>query len=85
MPKIRQVLTHVHVESGSRRRKCHRKASHSIPAGQPHLAIYDSTSGARKNYCRECARPILTQCLADLRRLEIELYGSSSVATRTAA
>ena len=45
---------------------------------EQHLAVYDATSGARKNYCRECARPILDQAREDLGRFEAKLYGVKS-------
>jgi len=72
------VLKRLRVETADRRRKCHRENRHSIEGGEPCLAIYEAATAARKNYCRECARPIFDQARRDLRRLEIDLYGSAS-------
>jgi len=75
MAKVREVLKHVRVETADRQRKCHRRSTHSIGRGQRCLAIYDSTTSARKNYCVECARAILDRARIDLQGIEGELYG----------
>lgn len=76
MPKVREVLKQLRVETAGRRRKCHRNDSHSIGRGERCLAVYDPITSGRKNYCTECARPILDQARRDLHRLEEELYDS---------
>ncbi len=81
MAKVRQLLLHVQVEVAEKKRVCHRnRATHSIPAGDACLAIYGGSRGARKNYCRQCAKPILDQAHEDLRRITDELYGVIPVA-----
>lgn len=74
MPKVREILCRVCVETAEHARKCHRNKSHSIRRGERHLAIYESTTSARKNYCQECARPILARAAEDLREIEAVLY-----------
>lgn len=67
MPKIREVLVHVSVETAERRRICHRnRTSHSIAKGESCLVIREVASSGSKNYCRVCAAPILEQAAQDL-------------------
>jgi hypothetical protein len=73
MPKVRQVLKHVSVETAQRKRKCHRTSTHAIPKGAICLVIKDEASGGSKNYCTECAEPILKNVEEDLARLRFEL------------
>jgi len=74
MPKVREVLKHVSVETALRKRKCYRKpAAHEITRGELCLVIKDSASGGSSNYCPECAEPILDQAQKDLDRLRVEL------------
>jgi len=62
MPAIRNILTHVTVEIADGTRICHRNRSrHRITKGERHLAIYGGPRGARKNYCRLCAKAILDE------------------------
>jgi hypothetical protein len=74
MPKVRDLLCRVHVETALSKRKCHRNRAHAIPGGEVHLAVYDSETGARKNYCAECAEPILAHARDRIEELEGELY-----------
>ena len=74
MPKVREVLKHVSVETAQRKRKCYRKpAAHEIAMGELCLVIKDGASGGSSNYCPECAAPILDQAQSDLDRLRNEL------------
>lgn len=69
MPKIRDVLVHVSIETASRKRKCHRNQAHSVSAGDVCLVIKDGL--ASKNYCRVCAAEILMHAqtrIADIQR-----------------
>ena len=67
MAKVRRILKHVVVELAEGQRKCHRSRNkHKIQAGDVCLAIYEGSPKKRKNYCRTCAGPILTQAQADL-------------------
>jgi hypothetical protein len=67
MPKVREVLAHVSVETAERRRICHRnRESHAIAKGEPCLVIREAASSGSKNYCRVCAAPILGQAAQDL-------------------
>lgn len=74
MPKVREVLKHVSVEEAQRRRKCHRKtATHVIAKGDVCLVVKDESSGSSKNYCPECAEPILDRAQGDLDALRAHL------------
>lgn len=72
MPKIRDIMVHVSVETAKGQRRCHRrKNEHVIPTGCNCLVVRDPVSGGSKNYCPECASPILEHAeakLAELRR-----------------
>jgi len=78
MAAVRRILKHVEVlEATTRRRKCHRKPKlHSIPRGDLFLLVKDGQSS--KNYCVECARPILEQAASDLCRIVEELEPGSA-------
>jgi hypothetical protein len=74
MPKVRDILTHVSVETAIRQRICHRKRNeHSIEKGESCLVIKDASTGGKKNYCVECAPEILTLAKARLDNLEADL------------
>lgn len=74
MPRVREVLTHVSVETAERRRICHRnRESHSIAKGEVCLVIREAASSGSKNYCRVCAAPILEQAARDLVELRAAL------------
>lgn len=74
MPKVRDLLCRVHVEVAQGKRKCHRNQRHSVLQGEAHLAVYDGETAARRNYCGDCARPILDLARERLDTLEAELY-----------
>ncbi|REJ90434.1 MAG: hypothetical protein DWQ34_17495 [Planctomycetota bacterium] len=74
MAKVRQILKHVHVEIAKGTRRCRRNRDHRIRAGEPCLVIRDDAGPYSKNYCRECALPILKLCAADLRRFRDVLF-----------
>lgn len=68
MAKIKDILVHVFVEVAVKKRKCHRSAGkHGIRGGDSCLVVRAGLS--RRNYCRECAGPILD--LAGARLTEI--------------
>jgi len=72
MARIRDILTHVSVETAIRRRKCHRSSAHSVRAGGQFLSIRETQTLGSKNYCARYARDILQVAegrLADLRRV----------------
>lgn len=73
MAKIRDVLKHIGTEVAKRRRRCHRSKKHSISAGEECLVITDEASGGSKNYCTECAEPILTSAAARLESIRSAL------------
>jgi hypothetical protein len=74
MPKVRDVLTHVSVETADRRRICHRNRNeHSIAKGNVCLVIKDAATGGKKNYCTECAEPILTDAQSRVAELLSQL------------
>ena len=69
MPAVRQLLRHVNIETAAGKRKCHRKQNeHKILKGDVCLVIRGADSTA-KNYCVECALPILEQARDDLNAL----------------
>jgi hypothetical protein len=69
MPKIKDILVHVSVEIAAKKRKCHRSGGHhGIRAGDSCLVVRNGLN--RRNYCRECAAPILE--LAGTRLTEIQ-------------
>ena len=61
MPSIRDILVHVSVETVPGHRKCHRQRSHIIPEGSVCLVVRDPVTGGYKNYCPECAAPMLDE------------------------
>lgn len=70
MAKTRDILGHATVETATNKRKCHHsRGKHGIAAGSTHLAIKESSFRNRKNYCVECAKPILDMAGARLRDL----------------
>ncbi len=74
MPKVRQVLGHVSIETASRERICHRdRRSHKVAKGTPCLVVSEGLTGGKKNYCLDCARAILEQAESDLRTLKEDL------------
>ena len=74
MPKVREVLGHVSVETAERRRVCHRnRGSHAIAKGEACLVIREPASSGSRNYCRVCAEPILAQAAQDLAELRAAL------------
>ncbi len=74
MAKVRQILKHVSVEIAKGSRRCRRNRNHAILAGEPCLVIRDDAGPWSRNYCRECALPILKLCAADLRGFRDVLY-----------
>jgi hypothetical protein len=74
MAKVKEVLRHVSVQTAGAKRKCHRKPmQHSIAKGEQCLVIKDVSSGSSRNYCPECAEPILDRAQKDLSRFRTEL------------
>jgi hypothetical protein len=69
MPKIRDLLVCVSVETVPGQRKCHRLRKHTIAKGSACLVVRDPASGGYKNYCPECASPILDQVGLKVERL----------------
>lgn len=59
MPKVRDILVHVSVETAERRRKCHRNRKHSIQQGDGCLVIKGGAFNSKRNYCQQCAAEIL--------------------------
>lgn len=74
MAKIKQVLKHVCVETAKRKRMCHRdRDSHEISSGTQCLVIKDEASSSKRNYCPQCAEPILDKAQQDLDLLRAQL------------
>lgn len=59
MPQLKNVLKHVTIETASRRRRCHRNEAHAIQKGQPCLVVREGEYNSGRNYCPECAAPML--------------------------
>ena len=59
MPKVRDILVHVCVETAERRRKCHRNQEHNILRGEQCLVVRTGSTNSKHNYCRQCAEEIL--------------------------
>ena len=70
MPKVRDILVHVCVQTAERRRKCHRNQEHSIPRGERCLVVRTGPTNSKYNYCRQCAQEILD--LAEKRLAEVK-------------
>jgi len=78
MAKTRDILGHVKVEVAERRRKCHHsRGNHGILKDTACLVVKGGPFGAAKNYCPECARPILVLAKRRLSELEAELKGKA--------
>jgi hypothetical protein len=74
MPKTRDILNHVTVETAARQRICHRnRAEHAIQKGELCLVILDPATRGSKNYCSECAKPILDAAKLRLSQLERQI------------
>lgn len=72
--KVRQLLHTANIEVAARRRICHHnRKQHSIDAHTKALVVKDPASGARKNYCPECAEQIFVQVELDLASLRTNL------------
>lgn len=74
MPVVKRIIKHVGVEIARGARRCRRDASHTIRPGMPCLTIHDEGTPFKRNYCSECALPILKLCAADLRDIRDALY-----------
>lgn len=72
MPPTKRILKHVRVEQAARKRKCHRNADHEIEGGDKSLAVYDDLGG-RRNYCPDCAKPIVDQAQAEIEKIRKDL------------
>jgi hypothetical protein len=71
----RDVLKHVCVQIAERQRKCHRDRNHSISKGEKCLVVTEGSFGGKKNYCTQCAAPILSAIAAKHQRLLQEMAG----------
>lgn len=73
MAAVRDIITHVSIETASGKRICHRnRQGHEITKGQKCLAIREQ-NGGRKNYCLPCALEIVTKAKARLQVMEQEI------------
>jgi len=77
MAKVKALLKDASVEQAIRRRKCHRNRKHAISAGEPCLVVKDPASGSHRNYCAECAQPIVAKAFDDLQEIESMLYSTA--------
>jgi hypothetical protein len=77
MPQVKNLLKDTSVQVAQRKRKCHRNEKHLVAAGEACLVVRDPASGSYRNYCTECARPILANARESLETFESMLYSSS--------
>lgn len=78
MPKIREILGHVSIQTAARKRKCTRKPDkHAIAKGESCLVIKGGTYNAEQSYCGECASAILDKAEQDLSHLRSLLIGTA--------
>ena len=84
MPKVRDILVHVCVQTAERPRKCYRNRKHSIPRGEQCLVVRTGPTNSKHNYCQQCAQEILD--LAERRLAEVKgnLAVGSPMASDTA-
>ncbi len=74
MAKIRDILVHVQVDKALSKRICHRnRREHQILKGETCLVVREHGGLGRRNYCRECASPILEAARRRLGGIEAEL------------
>lgn len=73
MPKVRDILVHVCVETAERRRKCYRNQEHSIRQGERCLVVRTGPTNSKHNYCLQCAKEILGRAGSRLVEIEREL------------
>ena len=66
MAKIRQILKHVSIDIAKGKRRCRRNGQHIIEPGEHCLQIRDEGSPYCRNYCKNCATPILQLCANQL-------------------
>jgi hypothetical protein len=66
MPKIRDILRHVSVETAQRRRKCRRNDSRSILKGEACLVVLTGATNDPYSYSKENAKPILDHAFQKL-------------------
>lgn len=69
MAKIRDILIHVSVGGAIRSRKCHRSSKHRVQAGESFLLVREAHSLGSKNYCKNCAREILSLAKSKLEEI----------------
>ena len=78
MAPVKKLLGHAVLEIAERQRICHRnRRKHAILKGEACLVV-QSGRFERKNYCRECAVPMLERAAEDLGGLRAALAPSSS-------
>ncbi len=73
MPKIRDILVHVSVETAKGNRKCHRNRARHIEKGERCLVIKTGSMNAPYSYSSENAKPILDVAWKKLSSLYAEL------------
>lgn len=52
------ILNHVLIEVAQKKRRCHHNGSHEILKGSACLVVVGDR-GNKRNYCPECAKPML--------------------------
>lgn len=74
MAKTRDILTHVSLEIAVRKRICHHNRNqHEVAKDERCLVVKDAATGAKKNYCRQCALDILQAASTRIALLRAEL------------
>jgi len=73
MAQVKNLLVHAVLEVAERQRICHRnRRKHRILKGEPCLVVHSGRFES-KNYCRECALPMLEKAQEDLGGLRAAL------------
>ncbi len=67
MAKTRDILSHVGFEVAAKLRKCHHNPrKHAIAKDTPCLTVRHATYNSHKNYCPDCAAPMVAAARAKL-------------------
>jgi len=72
MASVRKVVKNCAWEFAKRQRRCARDKSHIIAAGEKCLVVKENM--AKKNYCLQCAKLIISCAKKDIEELCVQLW-----------
>ena len=75
MPKVRDILVHVKVETAQRQRRCRRDAKRKIPKGEQCLVVSSGQPRTVYSYSREYAKQMLDHAAKKI----AELYAAMNL------